>query len=194
MSKPSDAKEIEMKEISTPPEPKVHIVNITRVVKCCNHCQMVFINERKRILCPFCGSYYESKEEREKNQVNLKRSGKILKNRKNLNDKSDDDDDISIDNAEETSYKQIESSSNSGGFRNFFRNLVGNKQETKANNRSSTDMANKNIQNSNKLIEYNLIEETNLNHRFLTIKNRDPTLFSDYRLEIESINSIEAFR
>lgn len=68
MSKPklSDLKEIEMKDMSS--FGKEEVVTVKRVVKICGNCQMVYINEQPRILCLYCGNFYDAKTEREKNR------------------------------------------------------------------------------------------------------------------------------
>ncbi len=185
-------KEIEMQDMT---DPKIQIVKITRVVKCCRHCQMVNINDRSRMLCPYCGTFYDSKAEREKNQIESRakntKNEKILKARKNQNDKSDGEETQKI-NAETVDFKQID---NSGGIKNFFRNLMARNLVNKKDDTSKSESFLKNS-NVNKRIKktYIIEEETNLTHRFLTVKNNDLSIFDDYRNYVSTIKDLNEFK
>ena len=65
-SKLADVKEIEMKDMSS--LSKEEVVNVKRVVKICGTCQMVYINDQPRLLCLYCGNFYDAKTDREKNR------------------------------------------------------------------------------------------------------------------------------
>jgi len=188
-------KEFEMQDMT---EPKVQVVNITRVVKCCRHCQMVNINDRVRMLCPYCGTFYDSKAEREKNQTESRhnKNEKILKGRKNQNDKSDDEETQKLD-AESIDFKHLEN--NGGGVKNFFRNLISRKSVNKRyDENSSQSSVNKPRSNSIMSVKikkkYVIMEETNLTHRFLTIKNNEPSLFSEYRNHVLTFQDSNEFK
>ncbi len=62
----TDSKEIEMKDMSS--FDKEEVITVKRIVKLCENCQMVYINDQPRILCLYCGSFYDAKLEREKNR------------------------------------------------------------------------------------------------------------------------------
>ena len=175
----------------SPSSANIEIVKITKVVKCCKNCKMVYINDVKRTLCPFCGSFYDSKEEREKN---TNKPQKILKNRKSMNENSDNDENGS--HYEKTEYHDLTNSENGGGIRNFFKNLVSRKNNTTngkieiKNNKQETEFKLKILTQK----QYMIVEDTNLSHRFLTIKNIDCELFSDYRKDVQTIKTVDDLR
>ena len=79
------------------------------------------------------------------------------------------------------------------GVRNFFRSLI-KKNRHKSGKNKNYETNRKNSSTSEKIIkEYVVIEKTDLSHRFLTVKNKDPNLFKDYK-ENEMIKNAEELR
>lgn len=48
-------------ECSNSQNVKVVTSKVFHLVTTCRNCQMVYISDRKRIICPFCGSFYQEK-------------------------------------------------------------------------------------------------------------------------------------
>lgn len=184
-------KELEMENLPT--SSKIEFIQIIKVVKCCRNCKMVYINEIKRTLCPFCGSFYESKEEREKNfNQSFIKSEKILKNRKCLNGNIESEKKEIISQNNNAEYHEIKKSENKG-VRYFFKNLVSPKSNLIIKN-ELIKKKDSDLQNFCTQKKYVMIEDTNLNHRFLTVKNKDIELFSDYRNNIQLITKVDEYR
>ncbi len=40
---------------------KIVTSKVLHLVTTCRNCHMVYISDRKRIICPFCGSFYQEK-------------------------------------------------------------------------------------------------------------------------------------
>ena len=128
------------------------------------------------------------------NLFNIKKSTKILKNRKNLNETGNDEE---KQNFEETEYNSLQNAStdnNPGGVRNFIRSVF-------KKNPKNTELKSSNEINNQMLKNYRpkktvVVEESNLInlHRFLTINNSNYSLFSDYRQKVEHVKNIEEFR
>jgi hypothetical protein len=82
----SKAIEIEMKNFSSSSNINKNMTatlqtcQITKIVKCCKYCHMVFIGESKRILCPFCGSFYEPKNDQVKGDKRDLANNEVKKN------------------------------------------------------------------------------------------------------------------
>ena len=73
----------------------------------------------------------------------------------------------------------VEAQKESGrGVRNFFRNLIHNNR-FKSTGRKN-DEAREEKREEKVIKEYVIIEKTDLDHRFLTVKNKDSSLFKDY--------------
>jgi uncharacterized Zn-finger protein len=37
---------------------------VTKIVESCRSCKMIQISERRRVLCPYCGTFFDPNEER----------------------------------------------------------------------------------------------------------------------------------
>ena len=42
---------------------KIIKFQVYQIVKTCRSCQLIYISDRIRILCPYCGSFYDPKAE-----------------------------------------------------------------------------------------------------------------------------------
>lgn len=110
-----------------------------------------------------------------------------------MNDTSCNED---TQNFEETEYNSLsQNDANPSGVRNFIKSVF--KKSTKRSDLSSysNEINNQTLRNYRpKKIVY--VEESKLVelHRFLTINNKNFSLFADYRKKIEHIKSIEEFR
>jgi hypothetical protein len=40
---------------------KIVTSRVFQLVKTCRNCHMVYISDKKRVICPFCGSFYREK-------------------------------------------------------------------------------------------------------------------------------------
>lgn len=63
------AKNESLSSTSTPPNP---LTGSDQIVLNCRVCQMINITDKKRILCPFCGSFYDPRIERTYKDTNKK--------------------------------------------------------------------------------------------------------------------------
>jgi len=118
------------------------------------------------------------------------------KNKNNIVDSTDSDEDLDNDDDDENDddedneNEEIKANNNKAkGVRNFFKNLISFASKSKKNSLETKKKA----ENFNIITNIVIVEKTDLNHRFLTVKNKNADLFSDYRIS-QSIKTIEEFR
>ncbi|RNA11315.1 putative E3 ubiquitin- ligase HECTD2 [Brachionus plicatilis] len=139
------------------------IMKSSQVVASCRICEMINICDIARILCPYCGSFYDP---------NVKTEAKLKSRRSSANstiEKSDSD------------LSEDDSSQSGGGFRNFIKSFL---KITKKSN--SNPNLTKNSLQKNKTVSSiaNLNQERNFvlekpEHPFLSVKNKEPNFFKE---------------
>ena len=160
------------------------LIKIVRYVSTCRKCLMITICEKKRQICPFCASFYDFKMESNHKLVKMK---KACSN--DLSDDSDDENDGSNDS----------SKTNGAKIKEFFFGLFkfktnATKSKCKSLEKSPSymdfrisEMRKKqnddlfDLNHINDFSQYEIIEHTDLTHPFLTIKNKNLSLFENYQ-------------
>jgi hypothetical protein len=188
-----------------------HNSTIIKIVLLCKNCSMVFIGEKRRVLCPFCGTFFDSKLEQESGSgcANLNHhkrrqiSGSLSNKLDTVHHSSSSSSSSEVNSPGSSSGDDSDSNaSKSGGggskLKEFFKSLIRRKplkstknssnsrsnQYQKKKNSTETNLENnlEKIKNSMPKPDANgLIEITDLKHPFLTVRNQDPNFFSDYR-------------
>ena len=106
-------------------------------------------------------------------------------------DDEDDDEDEDDDNSEDDESSNDKNKTKSKGVKSFFKNLIN---FSKLTDKRKNDANNKKKENKINIVKtIVIVEKTDLKHRFLTVKNKNPDLFKDYR-ENQTIKSLEEFR
>lgn len=134
----------------------------------CRICEMINITDNTRVLCPYCGSFYDSKM---KAEYNVKTKRKSSAN--STIEKSDSD------SSEE------ENSHSGGGFRNFLKSFLNMSKRSNSNPNLVKQAAPRtNLEENLKLEEENYSCEKQL-HPFFSIKNKEPNFFKEFKAKFQ---------
>ncbi|CAF1012546.1 unnamed protein product, partial [Brachionus calyciflorus] len=186
-----------------------------QVVVNCRVCDMINIGDKNRVLCPYCGSFYDpnlrlnSNENNKRNITHgpLKRCESLstsesssAKTTTSSNSREDSD----SDDPEESQMAQSR-----GGVRNFLKNLISSSKKNSKSNPNLNKIQNTKLKSANstqnfKNTELNnglkrekstpkIIQESVL-HPFLSVKNKEDNFFLEnktkYKLDLVNFNSL----
>lgn len=130
----------------------------------CRVCEMINICDKCRVLCPYCGSFYDPNMKTESNYIKRKSS--------------------SNSTVEKFDTKLIEEdTSHSGGFKSLIKNFLNISKKSSSN----PSLTRQSFQRANSIANLDYGIETGVEklHQFFSLRNKDPNFFKEFKTKFK---------